>query len=174
MKKIINLLICIVFSISAFANTDYQISQEGIDLIKKYESCSLSAYKDANGWSIGYGHHGSDVYEGMKITKKEADEYFKKDIQRFKESVKRLIEALPYEYKFSQGFIDGLYSLVYNCGETGVKTSTFYQRLLKCRVKDGVMNEQDFNFTVAGVKESKISAPGHIKRRHAEHLIMLK
>lgn len=173
MKKIITLLSFIVFSITAFANT-YTISEEGINLIKKYESCSLTAYKDANGWSIGYGHHGSDVYEGMTITKAEADEYFKKDINKFKGSVKRLIEALPYEYEFSQGFIDGLYSLVYNCGERGVQTSTFYQRLLKCRVKDGIMNESDFNFTIAGVKESKISAPGHIKRRHAEHLIMLK
>jgi hypothetical protein len=35
------------------------------------------------------------------------------------------------------------------------------------------MNEADFNYTVAGVKESKISAPGHVKRRYAEHLMML-
>ena len=66
-----------------------------------------------------------------------------------------------------------MYSLVYNCGERGVQTSVFYQRLLKCRVKDGIMDESDFNYTIAGVKESKISAPGHIKRRYAEHLMML-
>ena len=172
MKKIITIITCIFISVVAIGR-DYVISNDGIEFIKKYEKCVLTAYPDANGWSIGYGHHGSDVYEGMTITKAEANEYFRKDIQKFKASVRRLIEALPYEYEFSQGFIDGMFSLVYNCGETGVKNSTFYQRLLKCRVVDGVMNESDFNYTVAGVKESKISAPGHVKRRYAEHLMML-
>ena len=134
----------------------------------------MKAYEDAGGWSIGYGHHGSDVYKGMMITQDEANKYFEKDILKFKGCVKRLIESLPYKYEFSQGFIDGLYSLVYNCGESGVKNSTFYQRLVKCRVVNGVMNVDDFNYTVAGVKQSKISSPGHVKRRHAEHLLMLK
>ena len=173
MNKIITLLTSVFICINLFA-TSYDISQDGIEFIKKHESCVLNAYKDAGGWSIGYGHHGGDVYEGMTITREEADEYFRKDIRKFKGSVRRLIESLPYEYEFSQGFIDGLYSLVYNCGEDGVKSSTFYQRLLRCRVVDGVMNEDDFNYTVAGVKQSKISAPGHSKRRHAEHLMMLK
>lgn len=173
MKKIITVIALLTMCITAFSK-DYVISDDGIAFIKKYEKCVLTAYRDANGYSIGYGHHGTDVYADMTITKKEADELFSKDIQKFKASVKRLIEALPYEYEFSQGFIDGLYSLVYNCGETGVKNSTFYQRLLKCRVSNGVMNESDFNYTIAGVKVSKISAPGHVKRRHAEHLMMLK
>ena len=172
MKKIIAIISFLTISFISFSK-EYSISSEGIEFIKKYETCSLTAYKDANGYSIGYGHHGSDVYEGMTITRAQADEYFRKDINKFKGSVKRLLEALPYEYEFSQGFIDGIYSLIYNCGEGGVKKSTFYQRLLKCRVKNGIMNENDFNYTVAGVKESRISAPGHIKRRHAEHLMML-
>ncbi len=173
MKKFLMIICCLIISTTMFGR-DYVISNDGIEFIKKYEKCALTAYRDANGYSIGYGHHGSDVYNGMTITKAQADEYFRKDINKFKDCVKRLIEALPYEYEFSQGFIDGLYSLVYNCGETGVKNSTFYQRLLKCRVSNGVMNESDFNYTIAGVKVSKISAPGHVKRRHAEHLMMLE
>ena len=172
MKKVIFTLIMVMFSLSLFGKT-YTISQEGIDLIKKFEICRLTAYADAGGWSIGYGHHGNDVYEGMTITQQEADEYFRKDIQKFSGCVKRLIEALPYEYEFSQGFIDGLFSLVYNCGEGGVRNSTFYQRLLKCRVSNGIMNIEDFNYTIAGVKQSKISQPGHVKRRYEEHLLML-
>ena len=172
MKKFIAIIFSILIAVVATAK-EYIISDEGIEFIKKYEKCVLTAYPDANGWSIGYGHHGADVYEGMTITKNEADEYFRKDIQKFKKCVKRLLDALPYEYEFSQGFIDGLYSLVYNCGEKGVMNSTFYQRLLKCRVSNGIMNESDFNYTIAGVKESRISAPGHIRRRYAEHLMML-
>ena len=171
MKKILVLLF-LLCSMTLWSKT-YTISDEGIEFIKKYEKCVLKAYPDAGGWTIGWGHHGSDVHEGMIISKKTADELFVKDIKKFETSVNRLIDALPYEYEFSQGFIDGLYSLVYNCGEGGVKKSTFYQRLLQCRVKDGVMNEEDFKYTVAGVKISKVSAPGHVKRRQAEYLMML-
>ncbi len=172
MKKIL-LIALAIFSCLIISAKDYTISSEGIEFIKQYEQCALVAYPDAGGWSIGYGHHGKDVYQGMTISKNEANRLFRKDIQKFSASVKRLIESLPYEYEFSQGFIDGLYSLVYNCGEGGVRKSIFYQRLIRCRVIDGVMNENDFNYTIAGVKQSKISSPGHVKRRHAEHLMML-
>ena len=40
------------------------ISDEGFDLIKKFEGCELEAYKCAAGvWTIGYGHT-KDVQEG--------------------------------------------------------------------------------------------------------------
>ena len=174
MKKIIviisMLIMCTVLSAKEYK---YKISQEGIDMIKEFEKCELTAYPDAGGWSIGYGHHTKDVKQGMKITKKQADKYFAEDIKMFTASVNRLINALPYEYEFSQGFIDGLFSLVYNCGEGGVRKSVFYQRLLKCRVMDGVMNESDFNFTVAGVKQSRVYCKAHEDRRYKEHKMML-
>ena len=103
--KLLIILLSVLFTCNA---ENYMISNRGMDFIKQYEKCHLKAYPDANGYSIGYGHHGPDVYEGMTITQEQADEYFKKDIQKFTKAVKRLIEALPYSYKFSQGFIDGL------------------------------------------------------------------
>lgn len=172
MKRLISIILLALITISLSAKT-YTISSNGIEFIKQYEKCVLTSYADVGGWSIGYGHHGDDVEEGMTITKEEADKLFAEDIKKVSGSVKRLIEALPYEYEFSQGFIDGMFSLVYNCGEGGVKSSTFYQRLLKCRVINGEINEEDFNYTVSGVKESKISQPGHVKRRYDEHLMML-
>ena len=33
--------------------------------IKHCEGLSLAAYYDANGWAIGYGHHGPEVHEGL-------------------------------------------------------------------------------------------------------------
>ena len=39
---------------------EFVTSQQGIDRIKKFESCRLTAYQDAAGvWTIGYGHTGS-------------------------------------------------------------------------------------------------------------------
>jgi GH24 family phage-related lysozyme (muramidase) len=172
MKKIF-ILICTLMCFTMASAKSYMISAEGIKMIKDFEKCVLTAYPDAGSWSIGYGHHTAEVYEGMKITQAQADKYFESDIKKCAGSVKRLLSALPYEYEFSQGFIDGMFSLVYNCGEGGVKRSVFYQRLMNCRVVDGVMDESDFNFTVAGVKLTQAKTKHHIERRHKEHLMML-
>lgn len=151
----------------------YTISENGKQFIKDHEQCSLTAYWDSNGYSIGYGHHTKEVHKGMKITKAQANRYFNEDIKKVEEAANRIINSLPYKYKFSQGFFDGLCSFVYNCGEGGAKNSEFYERLKRCRVKNGVMNEADLNFTIAAIKSSKISAKGHISRRYNEHKIML-
>ena len=76
-------------------------------------------------------------------------------------------------YKFSQSFFDGLCSLIYNAGESGVKKSEFYKRLSRCRVRNGNMNKNDLLFAIAGVKTSRISCKGHISRRYDEHKLML-
>ena len=172
MKKIITILTLLLFTITASAKP-YTISDAGIELIKGFEKCVLTAYPDAGGWSIGYGHHNRGVHEGMTITKAQAEKYLEEDIKMFTGTVNRLLNALPYEYEFSQGFIDGFFSLVYNCGEGGVKRSLFYQRLLRCRVTDGVMDQSDFNFAVAGVKSSNVTHQTHVNRRYEEHLMML-
>lgn len=172
MKHFITFILLFVQIIS-FGQTYYP-TDNCIKLIQKYEKCKLVAYPDAGGWTIGWGHHGKDVFEGMMISKEEADELFKKDMKKYAPCVKRLISALPYEYEFSQGFIDGLFSLVYNCGESGVMNTPFYKRLMKCRVIDGIMNEDDFNYTLEGVKISKIPTKYHEKRRIEEYNLMIE
>lgn len=169
MRKLIFIL-TLICTINCFG---YKISNAGKNLIKKHETCSLTAYWDVHGYSIGWGHHGKDVKRDMKISKFVANVYFNKDIKMVEEGANRLIKALPYQYKFSQGFFDGLCSLIYNCGEYGVKTSKFYKHLKNCRVKNGKMNTNDYNFTIASVKTTKISCPGHKARRYDEHKIML-
>ena len=162
----------ILFSISIVSNA-YTISHDGKESIKKYEQCSLTAYWDSNGYSIGWGHHGSDVKKNMRISKAQANKYFNKDIKKIENIANKLINNLPYKYKFSQGFFDGLCSLVYNAGEYGVQKSEFYRRLKRCRVRNGKINKNDLNYSIAGVKTSRISAPGHKYRRYDEHKLML-
>ena len=96
------------------------------------------------------------------------------DIKVTEIAANRLINSLPYKYSFSQSFFDGLCSLVYNAGEGGVQKSEFYQRLKRCRVKNGKINQNDLNYSIAGVKTSRISAPGHKSRRYDEHKLMLE
>ena len=64
-------------------------SQQGVDLIKKYEGCKLVAYrlKGEKYNTIGYGHYGPDVKDGMVITKTEAEALLKIDLQKFESYV---------------------------------------------------------------------------------------
>ena len=168
-----NLILILIFSFIPFFSFSYTISNKGKQFIKDQEKCALTAYWDSNAYSIGWGHHGSDVTKGMKISKSQADKYFDKDIKEIEVAANRIINSLPYKYKFSQNFFDGLCSLVYNAGESGTKKSEFYKRLIKCRVKNGQMNKQDLAYSISGVKISRISCKGHISRRYNEHKLML-
>lgn len=159
----------ILFVIITTNCSAYSISNRGKESIKKYESCQLTAYWDSNGYSIGYGHHGSDVYKGMKVSKSHANKLFIKDIESVNASINRLITALPVNHKFSQNFIDGLGDLIFNCGEAGVKKSDFYKRLMRCRKN----NKQDLHFAIAAVKSLRISCSGHKTRRYNTHKLML-
>lgn len=166
--RILTFILSILVSTNIFSN-NIHISSAGKRNIMKNENCSLTAYWDSNGWSIGYGHHGKDVKKGMKISKAKAIHLFNQDIKRFDKSVERLINDLPIKHKFSQNFIDGLYDLVYNCGEEGVRQSTFYKRLKACRKN----NKNDMNFAIAAVRDCRISAPGHKERRYNTQILML-
>lgn len=171
MKKFVIFLIAITISFTSFAS--YKCSADGKAHIKKYETCKLVAYPDANGYSIGWGHHGSDVTKGMKINQVTADSYFEKDIKSCEMYANLLIKKLPYKYNFSQSFFDALVSLVYNCGYGNILNSSFYASLKRCRVKNSVMNEADYNFTVSKVKNTCVTCPGHKDRRRAEMLMMI-
>lgn len=93
-------------------------SKNGIELIKKYEGCRLTAYKPViteKYWTIGYGHYGADVKEGMKITHAQAEAYLKADLAKFENSVNALGLTL------TQNQFDALVSFTYNCGSGNLK-----------------------------------------------------
>ena len=66
-----------------------KISKNGLNLIKSFEGCRLTAYKDSVGvWTIGYGTTSADkaitgtaIVSGLKISQATADEWLKKNIQ---------------------------------------------------------------------------------------------
>ena len=67
-------------------------SQNGINLIKSFEGCRLQAYKAVpteKYWTIGYGHYGADVKQGMVITQGRADAYLVSDLGRFEAKVNK-------------------------------------------------------------------------------------
>lgn len=175
MKKFLTVVILLVVCIIN-ANA-YTISNKGKKQIMLRESCSLTAYKDNTGYSIGYGHRLKKGENYKKISKIKAEQLFKEDIKSVEASVNRILKDI--KFKPTQNFIDGLADLVYNCGEAGVKKSEFYKRLCRCRVKNGKVNQNDLNYTVAAVKTMRLPSSktglkdGVAKRRYEIHKQML-
>lgn len=93
-------------------------STNGINLIKQFEGCRLTAYKPVAAeqyYTIGYGHYGADVTAGMTITQAQADAYLKSDLAKYEKSVNALGLTL------TQNQFDALVSFTYNCGAGNLK-----------------------------------------------------
>lgn len=88
------------------------IGNKGLDLIKSFEGCRLTAYRcPANVLTIGWGHT-KNVYEGMTITQDEADRLLVEDVQVYANAVDRYNSR----FNFTQEEFDSLTSFTYNCG----------------------------------------------------------
>lgn len=99
------------------------IGQAGIKLIKKYEGCRLKAYKPVpteKYWTIGWGHYGPDVKEGMTITQAEADAMLERDLVRYVNYTNDK-KNVPIIDKLTQNQFDALVSFCYNCGPGNLK-----------------------------------------------------
>ena len=156
----------------------YRLSKQGKDFIKSKENCLLDAYNDPDSKrrSVGWGHQIQPGESLEHITQKKADELFENDIEWVNDAINRLLAQTDKRFIYTQGFIDGLGDLIYNCGERGVTLTVFWDRLQKCRYdrnEPGFINKNDLNFTIAGVKTSRISAKGHVPRRYDAHKMML-
>lgn len=160
-----------------FASFPYSISDSGKQFIKDHEKLRLKAYDDPSPTkqSIGWGHQIKKDEKYTEITKQKANEIFEDDIELVNASINRLLKKANPNFKYTQNFIDGLGSLIYNCGEYGVSTTDFYKRLLKCREDNSEdnINESDLNFTLAAVKTSKVFCKGHKIRRQNEYEMMI-
>lgn len=91
------------------------LSDNGLNLIKSFEGCKLTAYKcvpTEKYYTIGYGHYGSDVKAGMTITLKRAEELLLQDCQKFVNHVNSYMD----KYNFNQNQFDALVSFAYNIG----------------------------------------------------------
>ena len=101
-----------------------KVSQNGINLIKKHEGCSLTAYKCPAGvWTIGYGHT-DGVKKGQKITRSQAEAFLKSDLKKFEKGVEKAVKV-----KLNQNRFDALISFTYNVGLGAFRSSTLLKKL---------------------------------------------
>lgn len=128
-----------------------------IDLAKQFEGCRLTAYQDIAGvWTIGFGHVGKDVYEGLVWTQAQADDALLHDVN----AARALLEM--YSPNLANGTLDALTDFVFNLGIGNYRTST----LCKC------VNAQDWTGAKAQLltwdHSNGVVIPGLLRRREAE------
>jgi lysozyme len=138
-----------------------KVSDKGIALIKKFEGCSLTAYKCSAGCpTIGMGHT-KGVRMGDKITQKQADQYLREDLKHVELGISSLNLNLP------QGQFDACCSLAFNIG----LNAFFNSDLLQC-LKDKAYHGAALHFTDWVYVGRKINK-GLLKRRKEERALFL-
>lgn len=140
------------------------ISQEGIDLIKKYEGCRLTAYKCPAGvWTIGYGHT-RGVSKGMTITREIAERLLKEDLAPFEKAVEGIgVHLRRHEF-------DALVCLCYNIGEGNFNSSTLRRKVIEKARKDAEIQAEFRKWNKAGGKVLQ----GLVNRREEEARLWLE
>ncbi len=100
-----------------------KLNQAGIDLVKDFEGCYLTAYPDPGSggdpWTIGYGATGPDIHPGLVWTQIQADNRLMLDLALCADQVTKVITT-----KISDNAFSALVSFAYNCGIGNLKSST--------------------------------------------------
>ena len=101
-----------------------KLSDKGADLLILREGLRLKAYKDVKGiWTIGVGHTGPEVVEGLVWTNEKAHDTFKEDVTWAEDAVNLVKVPL------TQNQFDALVSFVFNIGAGAWKRSTMLKML---------------------------------------------
>ena len=102
-----------------------KISKNGLELIKKHEGLKLKAYRCPAGvLTIGYGHTGPDVKDGLEINKAKADCLLDSDVRFAVKKVNELVKKT-----ISQNQFDSLVSFTFNLGPGRLASSTLLKKV---------------------------------------------
>jgi len=106
-----------------------QLSNTGLELIRTFEGCSLTAYQDAVGvWTIGYGWTrpvaGVPVHAGMVITHEAADDLLITGVKQYEMTVNSSVTVSLAQHQF-----DALVSFTWNLGAASLESSSLLKKL---------------------------------------------
>ena len=140
-----------------------KINKAGIDLIKSFEQCRLSAYKDSKGiptigWGATYYQDGKRVKMGDNISQIEADTLFDWHLNEFSNDVKLVLKKSLNDNQFS-----ALVSFAYNCGVANLEKSTLLRKV-NANPKDPSIRAEFMKW----VRANNVVLKGLVRRREAE------
>lgn len=138
-----------------------EISTAGAGAIQEFERTRFTAYKDSAGkWTIGIGHTGPEVVEGLVWTQAQVDAAFLSDLDRFEAAVANSVKV-----PVTQGEYDAMVSLAFNIGTSGFANSTLV-KLLNAGDREGASAEFDaFNKITLPTGEKVVSGGLKTRRR---------
>ena len=97
-----------------------KLSQKGIEALAQREGRRNRAYQDTRGiWTIGVGHTGPEVREGLEWTDEQVDSALANDVGWAEAAVNKHV-TVP----ITQNQFDALVSFTFNIGAEGFATST--------------------------------------------------
>lgn len=101
------------------------ITQDGIDLIKRFEGFSSTVYICPAGYpTIGYGHLVRSGESYTEISETEAEELLRKDVESAERAVLRLVNV-----PLTDGQFDALVSFTFNLGSGAFQRSTLRRKV---------------------------------------------
>ncbi len=143
-----------------YGENNMQISEEGKQLIKKFEGCRLEAYKCSAGvWTIGYGRT-TNVVEGDTCTQEEAEKWLNEELVVYGAYVNDAVLITLEQNEF-----DALVAWTYNLGSTNLNNSTMLRVLNENQKEDVPHQMRRWNKANGKVLE------GLVRRREAEALL---
>ena len=142
-----------------------QLSPRGRALIQEFEKLRLTAFKPTpnDKWTIGWGHTGPDVYEGLVWTRTQADDAFDLDIGRFTRAV-----IASTDVPLTQNQFDALVSFAYNEGVTAEGHSTLLRYVNQRKWQLAADEFPKWN------KQDGIVLEGLVRRRAEERALFLE
>ncbi|RAU21069.1 lysozyme [Paramagnetospirillum kuznetsovii] len=133
------------------------VSLACIELVKKFEGCRLESYRcPANVPTVGWGHTGREVHDGLEISQAQADAWLMEDLLEAEKDVRFLVGKHPV----SENQMSALTSFQFNTGK--LAGSTLLRKVCEGDF-DGASNEFS-----RWVHASGKVLPGLVRRRAAE------
>ncbi len=138
-----------------------RVNKATIDLIKSFEGCKLTPYKDIVGvWTVGWGSTRGVGPNTLPISQEEADKRFMKDLEMFEGGVNVMLKVEVTDNQFG-----ALVSFAYNLGLHNLGMSTLLRKL-NCGDFDGASAQ----FLVWDRAGGKV-VPGLARRRATEQAL---
>jgi lysozyme len=142
-------------------------SENGINFIKKRESCRLTSYQDIAGiWTIGWGSimykSGKRVSKGETITQAEADDLLLWEVGNKSAVISALVPA-----SLNQNQFDAILSFTYNEGVGAFSGSTLL-KVIKKNPCDPYIRDCFAMWDKITVDGKKVVSSGLVERRKLE------
>jgi len=149
---------------------DYEVSEEAKGLVKQLEGFSDTAYPDASGHSIGYGHFIKPGEEGLlneKLAPEKAEELLKEDIKTHQKPwIGDLNEGTP------ENVVTALTSFAYNVGPYSTGLSRAIDAINSGDVNKAANIMAEYNKSYDPKVGAKVTNAALVARREFEGKIL--